>query len=199
MLAFVGFLSEFLFIPKEYLFYTMRTGALVAIIFFLLEFLCIFLLIINFFSHKKGKRIVDIIKPFFKKLWYVLIALNLAMFYFIASSILIISSDKIVNRSILNPRGEQYNYSDIETIRIGMKEDTFYYTLYMRDSKTINLTELGTISDMVDSDNELSYLVKIDKIAMDAGAVKVVSDVDFNNSFYDETGIVNIEKIINNK
>lgn len=75
--AFVGYATESLFVPKEYLFYTMRPGALVAVIFFLLEFVCTYLLIIDFFSHKKGNRTVEGIKQLFKKLWYVIIALNL--------------------------------------------------------------------------------------------------------------------------
>lgn len=190
--AFVGYATESLFVPKEYLFYTMRPGALVAVIFFLLEFVCTYLLIIDFFSHKKGNRTVEGIKQLFKKLWYVIIALNLVAFYFIATSLLIVSSEKIINRSFLNPLGKEYTYSDIENIRISMDEDVFLYTLNMSDGETYNLTELGIMCDMVDSDKEYSYLVKIDKIAMNAGAVKIISEDDMNQIDYYKSSIKEI-------
>lgn len=196
VLALVGYSAESLFIPKEYLLYTMRPGALVAVIFFLLEFVCLYLLIIDFISNKKGNRTIGILKPFFKKLWHVLIALNLAMFYFISTSLFIVTSDKIINRSIFNPIGNEYTYSDIDTIRTGVDDGVFYYELVMINGDIFDLTELGIMCGTVDFDDEYSYLVKIDKIAMNAGAVKIISEGDINQIDYNRSSI---KEIFNNK
>lgn len=196
---FFAYMTEFLFIPKDYLCYIISPGVFVACIFFLLELTCVYLLIGNFFSHKKGERTVDKYKPLFKKLWNVIISLNLVAVYLIPTSLLIASSEKIIDRSFLNPLGKVYTYSDIDNIHISTDEDELIYAINMTDGKTYNLADMDNMGGMADSDNGYSYLVQIDEIAMNAGASKVVSNVDINKSDYDETSIKNIEKIINNK
>jgi len=199
ILMFFGYMTELLFVPKDYLCYTIGPGVFVAVVFFLLELVWTYLLIVNFFSHKKGKRTFEKSKTFFKKRWYVIIALNLVAVYLIPTSLLIASSEKIINHSFLNPLGKVYTYSDIDNIRISMDEDELVYAINMTDGKTYNLADMENMGGMADSDNGYSYLVQIDEIAMNAGASKVVSNVDINNTDYDETSIKNIEKIINNK
>lgn len=194
--ALVGLSAELLFIPNDYLFYSTGLGAVVALTVFLIEFACVFLLIVDFISHKKGNRKTEYLKPYIKKTWYVIVALNIVMFYLISTSLFIVSPDKIINHRTISPFGKEYSFYDIKEINTGADGDVFYYEATMTDGKIFDFVENGMMYGSNDMDHQYTYLAAIDEIAINAGVVKSISSFDITKIKPDDP---NIKEILNYK
>ncbi|MGD6873464.1 hypothetical protein ACQCU1_14905 [Sutcliffiella horikoshii] len=143
----IGFLQYSLFVPDDYVLWVFKypySRFIIVIVIYL--FLVFFYF---FFKKNRGKA------PATKKrknLWTGFIIFNMIGFYIIFTSVTVVTEEKIIDHSFLNPQGKKYDFDDVLKIDTGVRGDRyyfpfthnkgdFYYKIEFMDGKIIDLND----------------------------------------------------------
>ncbi len=215
-LALVGgttFLTESLLLPKDWLFY--EHGALAGKILMFLVIvpaLIFMVLLLDRFKVYAVKNDEDVrfLKRIISKLGklkYAVIALWIIAIYLCATTMTVVTPDKIIRHTPFDPSGREYSYTEVKSVETGFgtklfsiyeyKEDgNFYYKLDL-DGKEIVFSQ-PTVNHEIERRQHDTYLELevLDEALMRIGTKKISSPEGYEDCGYDKVYVDRFLRII---
>lgn len=181
-----------LFVPEDYLMWTFNyPNSSFIFIYELYLFFGLFYIFHKGFREGIRNKLPSSEEGFFKrnkKLIYTLfIASNIVLFYTIVSAVTVVTNDKIIDYSYLNPLGHEYEFKDIAQISSGVhgkksyipstySKGDFFYNIKLESGKEVDLTEVGEVNN---GEHEIFIIEELDRKLVDMGIPKVSSTKNF--------------------
>ncbi|EHQ91047.1 hypothetical protein [Desulfosporosinus youngiae] len=200
----LGLTQEKLFLPKEYIMWTFKypISRLTFVFIFELTFLVFIFDFHKISQFLKGKR-----------RWFlpVFSIVNIFLLYILLFNVCVITTDKIIDRSFLFPKGRVYNHTDIVSIETGVygkrklsnilftdKSGQFYYIVTLKDGTKIDLN--GDAGGTKHNKETNAVFEEIDKVFVNMGIKKTARKDNFEliEKDIDKVYSDKIKNILNN-
>lgn len=185
-------IQEILFVPKDYLIWTFNHQGL------FLSFLLPYIIFGSLDLFPKGKKEdtrseerpkARFLRRHRKSILAIFIPSNMVLLYVIIFSVTVITNNKIIDYSPLNPQGREYSYNEIVQINAGVygkkqpfpsldSKGDYFYIVELENGKRIKLTEAGGFID----EHEYFTIEKLDREFVNIGIPKVSSMNNFKST-----------------
>jgi len=157
----MGIIQSSIFAPDNYIMWAVGDSIPILAL-FLFSVLCFYLFIFKKAIKEDNEfiKITRFIKRYKKSSIAIFLGILMLCGYYMITNVSFISSDKIVTHSFFNPKGKEYSYSNIKSLRTGTYNRTipfvrskgeFYYIVELDNGKKINLANVAGIKDNEDS------------------------------------------------
>ncbi|UOE95801.1 hypothetical protein [Alkalihalobacillus sp. LMS39] len=181
-------LQHFIFVPDDYILSVFKSPASSFIFIYEVYFIIglFYLFWGRSYGSVRGGRHRSFWKNHRKKLVPIFISSNVVLFYYILTSVTVITDTKIIDHSFFAPSGKEYAYTDVIHIETGVygkgysfyskKKGDFYYILHFKDHVAIDITEVGQTKDNV---HEIFLIEELDEIFVKLGIDKTANPENF--------------------
>lgn len=184
----ITMLQQFIFAPDDFILTVFKSQAFSVII--LYEVYLIIGLFYLFWGQAYGSvkesRHPSFWKKHRKKLVPIFISSNVVLFYYILTSVTVITDTKIIDHSFFAPSGKAYAYTDVIHIETGVygkgfsfyskKKGDFYYILHFKDNVAIDITDVGQTKNHV---HEIFLIEELDETFVQLGVPKTAFPENF--------------------
>lgn len=184
-LLLLSYLQQKILIPKQHLYWIMKSPYSFLFLFFEVELIAI----MGYFLSKDIKAAwhylqnkLERVLPHWKR-WRngSLIVVNVVLLYFLFIHVSVLTEEGIIDHSALNPQGTFYPYESLSAIDTGIQgekkksftfQGEFYYKVTLENGSVLNLADMGGSATEEDFRFVLS---RLDKRLLDLGIPKTAS------------------------
>ncbi|MFC6464742.1 hypothetical protein ACFP65_07050 [Marinilactibacillus sp. GCM10026970] len=207
----INYIQYQLFVPNDYLLWTFNSPGMILIV--VLEIYLIFGLFYLFrkdFRNTIKRNFLNhiFIKRYKKFVISLFLGLNLFLLYVTLTGVTVITSDKIIDHSFIQPQGQEFTYEDIVKIEARVhggksfipfthSRGEFLYRLELNNGRKIYLNEVGAVQD---SEHEVFVIEDIDRELVNRGIPKTSSMENFELTTEDLAKVYtdSIQRILKN-